>query len=117
MDGVLKDLRFAVRSLLKRPALFAVATLSLALGISVNTVIFAAIDAYLIRPLPYPEPDRIVRLWTTNPPRGWRFASSSYPDFADLRATSRTTEIAALTGGSFNLSGGDRPDRLFGSRV
>ena len=117
MEGLLKDLQFALRSLAKRPALFAVATLSLALGISANTVIFAAIDAYLIRPLPYPKPDQLVQLWTTNLTRGWRRVTTSPPDFADLRAASRTTEIAALTGGSYNLSGGDRPERLVGSRV
>jgi putative ABC transport system permease protein len=117
MEGILQDLRFAVRSLLKHPALFAVATLSLALGISANTTIFAAIDAYLVRPLPYPDAERILQVWTTNAPRGWRRSSTSVPDFLDLRAASRTTELAALSGGSFNLSGKDRPERLSGSRV
>jgi putative ABC transport system permease protein len=117
MESFLKDLRFAVRSLLKRPALFAVATLSLAVGISANTTIFAAIDAYLVRPLPYPDADQIVQLWTTNQSKGWRRASSSIPDFHDLRAASRTTQLAAMTGGSFNLSGKDRAERVQGSRV
>src|SRR5436190_16220538 len=117
MEGITKDLRFAVRSLLKRPAFFAVATLSLALGIGANTTIFAAIDAYLVRPLPFPGSDRILQVWTTNAQRGWRRASSSFPDYLDLRASSRTTELAAMTGGSFNMSGRDRPERINGSRV
>ena len=117
MEGIAKDLRFAARSLLKRPAMFAVATLSLALGISANTTIFAAIDAYLVRPLPFPASDRILEVSTTNAERGWRRASSSFPDYLDLRASSRTTELAALAGGSFNMSGHDRPERLSGVRV
>src|SRR5689334_16017726 len=117
MEGILKDFQFAARSLLRRPALFAVATLSLALGISANTTIFAAIDAFLVRPLPFPNADRILQVWTTNAQRGWRRASSSFPDYLDLRQASRTIDLAALTGGSFNLSGKDRPERLNGSRV
>ena len=117
METIARDLRFAVRSLLKRPALFAVATLSLALGISANTTIFAAIDAYLLRPLPYPDADQLLQVWTTNAPRGWQRASTSFPDYLDLREASHTTSMAALTGGSFNMSGRDRPERLNGTRV
>jgi len=117
MESIVRDLRFALRSLLKRPALFTVATLSLALGISANTTIFAAIDAYLIRPLPYPDADRLLQMWTTNASRGWRRASTSFPDFLDFRTASRTASIAAFTGGSFNMSGRDRPERLNGTRA
>ena len=84
METLLTDLRYGLRSLLKRPAVFAVATLSLALGIAANTTIFAAVDAYLIRPLPYPDPDRIVQVWVSNPTRGWQQVSISGPDFRDV---------------------------------
>src|SRR5262245_24701983 len=117
MESIVRDLRFALRSLLKRPAFFAIATLSLALGISASTTIFAAIDAYLIRPLPYPDNDRLLQVWTTNAPRGWQRASTSFPDFLDFRQASRTASIAAFAGGSFNMSGRDRPERLNGTRA
>jgi putative ABC transport system permease protein len=117
METLLRDLRYALRSLLQRPALFAVATLSLALGISANTTIFAAIDAYLIRPLPYPEPDGLFQFWTTNPERGWRRASSSLLDLTDYQAGSSRAELAGYSGGSFNLSGTERPERISGTRV
>src|SRR5688500_8044927 len=118
MDTFLRDLRFAARALLKHPTVFAVAVVSLALGIAANTTIFAAIDAYLIRPIPVPNADRIVQVWSTNPERGWRQASSSVPDYLDWTRESRTMELAASTGGSVNLSaGGDRAERVVGARV
>jgi putative ABC transport system permease protein len=118
MDTFLRDLRFAARGLLKHPTVFAVAVLSLALGIAANTTIFAAIDAYLIRPIPVPNADRIVQVWSTNPERGWRQASSSAPDYLDWTRESRTMELAASTGGSVNLAaGGDRAERVVGARV
>jgi putative ABC transport system permease protein len=118
MDPFLRDLRFAIRALLKYPTVFAVAVLSLALGISANTTIFAAVDAYLIRPIPVPDANRIVQVWETNPERGWRQNAISPPNFLDWRRESRTTELAAYTGGSLNLAAaGDRPERVAGARV
>jgi putative ABC transport system permease protein len=118
MDTFLRDLRFAVRALLQHPTVFAVAVLSLALGIAANTTIFAAIDAYLIRPIPVPNADRIVQAWSTNPERGWRQSSISVPDYVDWTRESRTMELAASTGGSVNLAAaGDRAERVTGARV
>ena len=117
METLLNDLRYGLRSLLKRPAVFAVSTLSLALGIAANTTIFAAVDAYLIRPLPYPDPDRIVQVWTSNPSRGWRQASSSAPDFRDWRADAKTVDLVAHAGMSYNMLAGDRAERIQGLRV
>ena len=114
METLLSDLRYGLRSLLKRPAVFAVATISLALGIAANTTIFAAVDAYLIRPLPYPEPKGIVQIWTSNPTRGWREASNSAPDFRDWRADSRTLDLAAYSNVSYNMLAGDRAERVTG---
>ncbi|MEP6491310.1 MAG: ABC transporter permease [bacterium] len=117
MDQLLRDLRFAVRSLLKRPALFGIATLSLALGISANTTIFAAIDGFMLTPLPYPDANHILQVWSTNPARGWTRATSSMPDYLDWRRESKTMELAAHSGGSFNLAEEERPERVEGSRV
>jgi putative ABC transport system permease protein len=117
METLITDLRYGLRSLLKRPAVFAVSTLSLALGIAANTTIFAAVDAYLIRPLPYPEPDRIIQVWTSNPARGWRQITISGPDFRDWRTEARTVEVAAYSGLSYNMLAGDRAERVLGLRV
>jgi putative ABC transport system permease protein len=118
MDTFLRDLRFAARALLKHPTVFAVAVLSLALGIAANTTIFAAIDAYLIRPIPVPNAGRVVQVWSTNPERGWSQSSSSVPDYIDWTRESRTVELAAYRGGSVNLAAsGDRAERVTGARV
>ncbi|MDQ3950601.1 MAG: ABC transporter permease, partial [Gemmatimonadota bacterium] len=118
MDTILRDLRFAFRALLKYPTVFAVAVVSLALGISANTTIFAAVDAFLVRPIPVPDVDRVVQVWSTNPERGWRQSSISPPDYLDWTRETRTMELAAYTGGSVNLAGaGDRPERVRGAKV
>ncbi|HEY7232969.1 MAG TPA: ABC transporter permease [Gemmatimonadaceae bacterium] len=117
MDALLQDLRFSLRSFRARPAVFTIAALSLALGISANTTIFAAIDAYLIRPLPFPDANRLAQIWETNPARGWQHASISVPDYLDWQAGAKSAELAAFTGQSYNLSSGDRPERVTGVRV
>ena len=118
METFLRDLRFAARALLKHPTVFAVAVLSLALGIAANTTIFAAIDAYLIRPIPVPNAERIVQVWSTNPQRGRGNWGVSPPDFRDWLRESRTMQLAAYSGGSLNLAvAGDRPERVSGARV
>ena len=117
MDRLLQDLRYAARSLRKSPALFTIASLSLAIGIAVNVTIYGAVDILLWRPLPYAESERLVQVWSDNPERGWDASSVSLPDFADWRRESRTMELAAYTGGSFNLVEGDRPERVRGFRV
>src|SRR5262245_5153683 len=117
MDTFLQDLRYAIRSLATRPAVLVVATLSLAIGISANTTIFAALDAYLIRPLPYPDPDQIAQVWTTNPSRGWSSAGTSVPDYLDWQRDLKGVELSANLETSFNMAGGDRPERVVGARV
>ena len=117
MDQLLRDLRFAVRSLLKRPALFGIATLSLALGISANTTIFAAIDGFMLTPLPYPDANRILEVSTTNQARGLTHGSSSISDYLDWQRESKTMDFAAFSGGSYNLAEEERPERVQGSRV
>jgi putative ABC transport system permease protein len=117
MDVLLQDVKYAFRSLRRSPGLFAVATLSLALGIAVNVTIFAGVDLILIRPVDYPNTDRMVQVWSDNKERGWEQSSISLPDFVDWRRDSKTVALAAYTGGNYNMADGDRPERVGGLRV
>ena len=78
MDTLLQDIKYAVRSLRQSPGLFAVAALSLALGVAVNVTIFAGVDLVLIRPVTYPNVDRMVQLWEDNKERGWEQTSTPF---------------------------------------
>ncbi len=112
------DLRFAWRSLWKHPALTVIAASALALGIGANTAIFSVVHAVLLAPLPYPEPDRIVRLIDTNPQANLPRFPSAPPDFADWRAQNRVfSELTAMRRGNVNLTGEGDPERLVGARV
>lgn len=117
MDALRQNLKYALRALLRSPGVLLVATLSLALGISVNTTIFSAVDVFLIRPLPYPDPDRIVQVWSTNQERGWQQLSGSVPDLLDWRREASSVDLAAYHGAAFNLSGYEKPERLSALRV
>src|SRR6185312_2103554 len=96
-DGSIKsmnDLKFALRQLLKNPGFTVVAVLTLALGIGANTAIFSIINGVMLRPLPYPEPDRLVALWERSPQRGVEQERVSGPNYLDWRA--RNTVLADL---------------------
>jgi len=84
MDTLLKDLRYGIKILLKHPAFAAVAVLSIAFGIGVNTTIFSFINAALFRPLPFPESHKLVRVWDGN-----------YPDYVAYRDDSVFSGLAA----------------------
>jgi predicted permease len=117
MDTLLQDVKYALRSLRQAPGVFTVAALSLALGVAVNVTLFAGVDILLLRPLDYPNIDRLVVLWSDNRERGWDQNDISLADFADWRAETRTTTLAAVAGGNYNLAEGDRPERVGGLRV
>ena len=117
MDNLRQDIKYAFRSLRQAPGVFAVAALSLALGVAVNVTLFAGVDILLLRPLDYPNAPRLVQVWSNNPSRGWDKSSVSLPDFVDWRKESTTLSFAAYAGGSYNLAEGDRPERVTGLRV
>src|SRR6185503_14528458 len=117
METLLRDIRYGVRSLLKRPGFTAIALVALALGIGANTAIFSLVNAVLLRPLPFAEPDRLVWVWG-NIKSGGNRASVSPSDFLDYRQQNNTfEEFAASMPLRFNYTGGDEPERLEASGV
>src|SRR5258706_3446506 len=96
MRILLQDLRYAVRMLLKNAGFTFVAVLTLALGIGANTAIFSVVNGVVLKPLPYPDPDRVVALGETNVEKGWTFATLSPANFLDYRkAVSDAATFAA----------------------
>ena len=111
MDSLLKDIRFALRTLRKSPGFTVVAILTLALGIGSNTAMFSVVTAVLLRPLPFPEPERIMQVSSIGEQR--RFSSESYPDFFDYRQRNRSFEyLSAYHGASKTLTGVGEPQHL-----
>jgi putative ABC transport system permease protein len=109
-------MKFALRQLLKNPGFTAVAVLTLALGIGANTAIFSVFDAVLLKPLPYPEPERLVTLTERHQKDYTR--GTSYPNFLDWREQNTACEeLAAIQPVSFNLAGDGEPERVLAQRV
>jgi len=110
METIIKDIRYGIRGLSKRPAFTALAVLTLALGIGANSAIFSVLNAVLLRPLPYADPDRIVRIDETEGKGGM---GVSPPNLLDFQQQNQTFEsVAGYTGGSFILTGAGEPLRL-----
>jgi len=116
MDIFLQDLRFGIRGLLRRPGFTIVAAVTIALGIGANTAIFSVVNAVLIRPLPYHNPDRLVLVWGTQGKSGQQ--GVVYADYMDWRARTRSfADMGAFRGQSVTLTGGESPERLIGDFV
>src|SRR5262245_9455652 len=116
MDTLWKDIRQALRVLRKSPGFTLVAVLTLTLGVGANTAIFSIVNAVLIRPLPFPDADRVMGVWAHTDTA--RQLGVSYPEFADWREGNRTFEgLAVWRGQSVNLTGAGEPERLIGSFV
>jgi len=110
METLIKDLRFGIRSLLKRPGFTAIAVLTLSLGIGASTAIFSVVDGVLLRSLPYPNADQIVQLREVNK-RGGKM-SFAEPNFLDVRARSHSFQgVAQYTGQLETVTGGSEPVR------
>jgi putative ABC transport system permease protein len=113
LQDALRDLRYAVRVFARTPVFTVGAILVLALGIGATTAIFGAINAVILTPLPYPEPDRLVALWQTNASRGIDRFSVSLPLYRDWRDRSASwTSLAAMKDGSVTLRMDDTPERV-----
>src|SRR5262245_58257171 len=119
MQTLWQDLRYGARMLLKKPGFAVVAVLTLALGIGANSAIFSVVNAVLLRPLPFTEPDRLVWMWGSI--RNFGDQTSFSPlDFLDYREQNRSFEqfAAAVTVPvPFNLTGGGEPERLMAAVV
>ena len=119
MDSIIKDIRYGFRSLLKRPGFTAIALVALALGIGANTAIFSLVNAVVLQPLPYSDPDRLVWVWGNIRNASSR-ASVAPLDFLDFRSQNKTFEqfAASLTvPAPANLTGSGEPERLTASAV
>jgi predicted permease len=113
-----QDLRQAVRTLGRRPGVTAGGALALGLGIGLTTLMFCVIYGAAFRPLPVPDGDRIVHMEHVDPPRGLESLGISLHDLADWRDQQSSFEdLGGFYTGSFYLTGGDRPERLFGGWV
>src|SRR5439155_10292122 len=120
LETLWQDLRYGARMLRKNPGFTAVAVLTLALGIGANTAIFSIINGVLLKPLPYPEPDRLVTLWERSPQRGIEQESVSGPNYLDWRAQNSVLLEMAVSPGwqgseEFNLVLGDSTIKVPGS--
>ena len=112
MNTLWQDLRYGARMLLKKPGFTLIAVITLALGIGANTAIFSVINAVLLRPLPFKEPDRLMIVRETKLPQFPEF-SASPGNFLDWQAQNTVFErLVAMTGSSFNPIGTGDPERL-----
>src|SRR5499427_4805296 len=115
MGTLLQDIRYGLRMLLKKPTFTIVAVLTLALGVGANTAIFSIVNAVLLRSLPYPDPDRLVRIFFNEPGVGLRDVRFSKPELDDLVTRSSVFEdVSPIYEGSEDLTGAGQPEHLEG---
>ena len=118
LDDLQRDVRHGLRTLVRNPGFTVAVVLTLALGIGANTAIYSVVNAVLLRPLPYPDPDHLVRLWSTHARTNRWGDWVSYPDFKDWREQNRNFEdMAAYRFWLFNVTGGEYPEVVPGVYV
>jgi predicted permease len=118
MQTFLKDLQYALRMLRKNFMLTAVIVASLAIGIGANSAIFSVVDALLLRPLPYPHPERLAAVWLHSPAIGILRDWPSPGEYLDVQNENHSFEMMALAQSrTFVLTGREQPERIFGART
>src|SRR6476620_8492671 len=111
MQRLIQDLRYAIRSLIKRPGFSLIAITTIALGIGSSTAIFTVVYAGMIKCLPYLEPDRLYHMWERVPQKDFDQREFSYPDYQDY-LQNQVVDIAAYTGGGTILNGNGTAERV-----
>jgi hypothetical protein len=115
LDTLGCDVRYAARMMRRSLAFTKTAVLTLALGIGANTAVFSVVNTVLLGPLPYPDSDRLVQIWSTNPNTNRWGMWTAYPRFEDWRRQNTVfEEMATARTWVINIKGGDHPDSLFG---
>jgi len=120
VDHLLQDLRYALRVLMQRPVFTMVAVLTIGLGIGANSAIFSIVNGVLFRPLPYQEPDRLIRIWRQHPEFGSRMTASSGQDISGWRDESTVLSgLAVFAPQQFNVAfeGGAPPEQINAASV
>ena len=118
MQAFRQDIRYALRLLLKQPGMTTLAVVTLALGIGANTAIFSAVNAVLLRPLPYPDADRVVMIWEKRAREAVLDAPVAPADFVDWEKRQASFEaIAGMSMSAVDLTGAGEPVRLFAGVV
>jgi putative ABC transport system permease protein len=118
METLWQDLRYGLRMLRAKPGFTIVAVLALALGIGANTAIFSVVNAVILRPLPYPEPEQLAMVWLDNRRQGIRDDITSYPNFIDWRDQNHVFQgMAGMRTAAFTLTGVGEPEQLRGASV
>jgi predicted permease len=113
LERLSQDLRYGARLSLRSPGFSVVAIVTLALGIGANTAIFSVVNAFLLRPLPFADSSRLMRLWPTAKRGLSPYPTTSYPNFVDWKTQSRSFEqVEAYDKRSFRFTGGDRPQQV-----
>jgi putative ABC transport system permease protein len=119
-ERLVQDIRFALRQIVRKPGFAAAVVLTMALGIGANAAIFSVLDAVLLRPLPYTEPQGLIKVWTRftgiGQPNDQNWVSA--PEFRDFEELNHSfSALAAISGGSFNLGVKGSPQRVVGASV
>ena len=112
MNKLIQDLRYGIRTLLKKPGFTVIAVATLALGMGASTVIFTVVNAALLRGLPYKEPNRLYHLWERTPKSDFSKREFSYPDYQDYQQNNVFEALAAYSGGGAILSGVGDPESI-----
>ena len=116
MEAFVRDLRFAQRMLISRPGFTVLAVVCLALGIGASAAIFSVVNGVLLKPLPFPDPDRLVAFGSIRG-KAAELGSLSAPDFVDLRAGASHADLAVYTDDAFSLRNNDAAVQLRGARI
>src|SRR5579863_7813288 len=114
MGTLIQDLRYGLRQLRRNPGFSTVAVITLALGIGANAAIFSLVDAIILRPLPYPNPEQLVGLgqWRNQKGEGYVQIGVSAPNIVNIASTGLFQQVAYYRWAGFNITSGDHPEHV-----